>query len=110
MEKQKLPNATIVLVFGIMSVITCCCYGVIGLILGIIGVVLANNATKVYLENPEMYSGYQNLKNGKVLCILGIILSFLYLLLIVGMIMLFGFETLQDQELLQEKMQELMNQ
>ena len=36
MEKQKLPNATAVLVLGIASILTCCCYGIIGLILGIV--------------------------------------------------------------------------
>jgi len=52
MEKQQLPNATLILIFGILSIITCCCYGVIGLILGIVALVLANKATAVYAANP----------------------------------------------------------
>ncbi len=108
MDQQKLPNATLILVFGILSILTCCCYGVIGLIIGVVGVILANKATKTYLKNPEMYSGYQNVKNGKTLAIVGIVLSVLYLTFVVAMIALFGFDTLQDQELLQEKIQELM--
>lgn len=31
MEQQKLPNATIILVLGILSIVTCCCYGIVGL-------------------------------------------------------------------------------
>ena len=53
--KQKLPNATAVLVLGILSILTCCCYGVIGLILGIVALVLASRDMKLYFENPESY-------------------------------------------------------
>ena len=48
MEQQKLPNSTLILVFGIISIVTCCCYGILGLIFGIIAVVLANKALKLY--------------------------------------------------------------
>lgn len=110
MEQQKLPNANLILVFGILSIVTCCCYGIIGLILGIVALVLAKKATQVYLENPELYSHFKNVKNGKILAITGIVLSVLYLLIMILMIAMFGWETLQDQELLQERMQELMGQ
>ena len=33
--KQQLPNATLVLIFGIASIVTCFCYGILGLIFGI---------------------------------------------------------------------------
>ena len=81
MEKQKLPNSTLILVFGILSIVTCCCYGVLGLIFGVIAIVMAKKATALYLENPEIYSGYQNVKTGKILAIIGIILSAIYLLI-----------------------------
>ena len=42
--KKDLPNATVVLVLGILSLIFCWCYGFFGLILGIIAVVLAGQA------------------------------------------------------------------
>ncbi|WP_100611478.1 CCC motif membrane protein [Confluentibacter lentus] len=110
MEQQKLPNATLILVFGILSIITCCCYGIIGLILGIVAVILASKATKLYAENPELYTGFQNVKIGKILAIIGIILSALYLLFVLWLISAFGWDTLQDQELMQEKMREMMGQ
>ena len=110
MEQQKLPNATLILVFGILSIITCCCYGIVGLILGIVAVILAGKATKLYAESPELYTGYQNVKIGKILAIIGIILSALYLLFVIWLISAFGWETLQDQELMQEKMREMMGQ
>ncbi|WP_100615901.1 CCC motif membrane protein [Confluentibacter citreus] len=110
MEQQKLPNATLILVFGILSIITCCCYGIVGLILGIVTVILASKATKLYAENPELYTGFQNVKIGKILAIIGIVLSVLYLLVIFWFISMFGLETLQDQELMQEKIREMMEQ
>lgn len=80
MEKQKLPNAQAVLILGILSILTCCCYGVIGLILGIIALVLAKKDTKLYAENPELYSNYSNIKTGKILAYIGIVLSAIYLI------------------------------
>ena len=79
MEKQKLPNSTLILVFGIISIITCCCYGIIGLIFGVIALVLANKAIKLYKETPENYDGYSNVSTGRILAIIGIILNVIYL-------------------------------
>ncbi|OEJ98460.1 hypothetical protein A8C32_04395 [Flavivirga aquatica] len=110
MEQQKLPNSTLILVFGILSIVTCCCYGLIGIILGIIAVVLAKKATQLYIENPELYTGIQNVKTGKILAIIGIALSVIYLLIVVWAITAFGWDTLQNQELLQERIQEMMGQ
>lgn len=45
--KQDLPNATTILVLGILSLVFCWCYGIIGLILGIITVVMAANQKKI---------------------------------------------------------------
>ncbi|WP_298537261.1 CCC motif membrane protein [uncultured Algibacter sp.] len=108
MEQQKLPNSTLILVLGILSIPTCCCYGIIGLILGIVTIVLANKAAKLYAENPDTYTGFQNVKTGKILGIIGIILAVLYIIFCVIMISMFGWETLQDQELLQEQLQDMM--
>ena len=55
-----------------------------------------------------MYDGFQNVKIGRVLAIIGIILSLLYLLFVVWAVMTFGWEAFQDQELLQERMREYM--
>jgi|SRR5690606_1731175 len=110
MEQQKLPNSTLILVFGILSILTCCCYGIIGLILGIVTIVLASKATKLYAENPELYTGIQNVKTGKILAIIGIVLSALYLLFTIWAITAFGWESMQDQELMQEKIQEMLGQ
>lgn len=106
MEQQKLPNSTLILVFGIISIVTCCCYGILGLIFGIIALVLANKATKLYMENPEMYEGFKNVKTGKILAIIGIVLNVLFLIYIIWAISFFGWESLQDPEKLQELLEQ----
>jgi len=85
------------LVFGILSIIGCCCYGIVGLVFGIIAMLMAQKATKIYNENPEMYNGYQNVKTGKILAIIGIALSALVLIIgIVSLIIFGGLEGIQE--------------
>ncbi|WP_179346624.1 CCC motif membrane protein [Winogradskyella ursingii] len=110
MEKQQLPNATLVLVMGILSIIGCCCYGLPGLIFGIVAVILAGKATNIYKEAPENYSGFGNVKAGKIMGIIGIVLSVLMVIYIIWVISYFGWETIQNQELMQERLEEIMGQ
>ncbi|MBA9072079.1 hypothetical protein GGR22_000205 [Flavobacterium gossypii] len=98
MEKQKLPNAQAVLILGILSILTCCCYGVIGLILGIIAIVLAKKDTKLYLENPELYSNYSNINTGKILAYIGIALSAIYLIVNIYFYVAIGPEGIQEMQ------------
>lgn len=98
MEEQKLPNATLILVFGILSIVTCCCYGVLGLPLGIIALVLANKATTVYAANPEIYTGFQNVKTGKILAIIGIVLNAIYLIYIIWIFSTIGFDGIKEMQ------------
>ena len=105
MEKQKLPNATAVLILGIFSILTCCCYG-IGLILGIVALVLAKKDLALYKENPELYSNYSNINTGRILAIIGIVLSAIYLIYIVYLFSFLGAEGIQEmQNQMLEKMQ-----
>ena len=90
LNKQELPNATLILVFGILSIVGCCCYGVVGVIFGIITLVMANKAMEIYNADPEMYIGYQNVKIGRILAIIGLVLSGLFLLTCIAMLLFFG--------------------
>ncbi len=107
MEQQKLPNSTLILVFGIVSIVTCCCYGVLGLIFAIVALVLAAKASKVYNENPDLYTGYNNVKTGRILAIIGIILNILFIAYIAWIYITFGWEAMQDPEALQEAIEEM---
>lgn len=98
MEKQQLPNATLILVFGILSIVTCCCYGIIGLPLGIIALVLANKATAAYAADPELYTGFQNVKTGKILAIIGIALNGIYLIYAIWLFSTVGYDGIQQMQ------------
>ena len=98
MEKRNLPNGTAVLVLGILSILTCCCYGVIGLTLGIIALVLAKKDLKLYQENPELYLNYKNINTGKILGIIGIILSSIYLISTIYLFVFVGEQGIKDME------------
>ncbi|MEH6537499.1 MAG: CCC motif membrane protein [Psychroserpens sp.] len=109
MEKQQLPNSTLILVFGIISIVLCWCYGIIGVPLSIVALVLAGKAKKTYLENPELYSGYQNMNAGKILAIIGLILNVLFLCYIIWFLSQIGWDALSNPELMMERAEELKN-
>ncbi len=71
-------KAILSLVFGILSIITCCCYGVVGIILGIVGIVMAVLAKK---DNMGQFPGMAIA--GLVCSIIGILLGAIYLILII---------------------------
>lgn len=98
LTNQKLPNATAVLILGILSILTCCCYGVIGLVLGIIALVLAKKDMALYKVNPNSYSNYSNLNVGRILAIIGIVLSALYLIYIIVLFSTLGMEGIEQMQ------------
>ncbi|AJR03970.1 CCC motif membrane protein [Siansivirga zeaxanthinifaciens] len=110
MEKQNLPNSTLTLVMGILSIVGCCCYGAPGLIFAIIAIILGTKATNIYKEAPENYDGYGNVKAGKIMGYIGLILSILFVVFIIWIITYFGWETLQNEDLMREKLMELQQQ
>ena len=110
MERQQLPNATLIVVLGAISIVTSCCYGIIGLVLGIVTLVLANSAKKQYLADPEIYDNYSQIKTGRILGIIGLILSLLVIIFAIGTILFFGWDVITNQQLLQERMMEMQQQ
>ncbi|MGO2357875.1 CCC motif membrane protein [Mesonia sp.] len=88
---QKLPNATLALVLAIISYVACCLsYGIGGIVLSIIALVLANKDRKTYLLQPENYDNYSQVKTARILAIIGLILSGLLILSAVGALIFYG--------------------
>ena len=98
MEKQKLPNSTLILVFGIISIVTCCCYGVLGLIFAVIALVMAKKATTLYMENPELYDGFNNVKTGKILAYIGLALNVIYLVYTIWLFATLGTDGIMNMQ------------
>lgn len=100
MNQQNLPNATAVLVLGIFSIVGCCCYGIPGIIAGIVGLVLFKKDKALYMQNPNEYLNYNNLNTGRILCIIGLSLSALNILSMIVLLATGGWDAYM------EKMQE----
>lgn len=83
--QRDLPNATAILVLGIVSIVTCFCWGIIGLGCSIAALIMANKAMLEYNQNPNGYTrqSFNNVKAGRVCAIIGCILSAIYLLFMV---------------------------
>jgi hypothetical protein len=104
-SQVELPNSTIVLVLGIISIVGCCCtYGTLGILCGIIALVLAKSPTNLYLSNPGQFTegSYKNLKAGKICAWIGLIPSIIYLILIIVLIATLGIAVLTDPQMLQD--------
>jgi hypothetical protein len=95
-----LPNSTAVLVLGILSIFFCFCYGVIGIICGIVSLILYPKDKKLYMENPQAYtlSSYNNLKAGRVCAIIGLILSAIFFAVLVACAIFFGMAFFTNPE------------
>ncbi|MHA4894428.1 CCC motif membrane protein [Pedobacter sp. PWIIR3] len=107
--QQALPNSTPVLVLGILAILSCCCYGLPGLILGIIGLVLGNKDLKLFKQNPGLYteSSYKNSKAGRICAIIALILSALFVIIMIGLIAVLGWATIQNPEELKRVLEEM---
>ena len=89
MNQQPLPGASTVLTMGIVSLVgTILCCAPIGLIFSIITLVKAKTAHQLYVNSPENYTDYSNVKTGKILAYIGLGLS---LAIILFFILYFGF-------------------
>jgi hypothetical protein len=91
-QPANLPNATGALVLGIISIVGAFCYGIVGVICGIIGLILANKDRKLYQSTPELYSAssYSSSNAGRICSIIGLILGGLFLLFVILYFIIFG--------------------
>ena len=91
-NQMNLPNATPVLVLGIVSIVGCFCYGIVGVICGIIALILAKKDLALFNANPSGFtvSSFNNLKAGRICAIIGVIISGIYLTVVVVMLAIFG--------------------
>jgi len=85
-RQKELPDATAVLILGILSLVFC---WFVGFVLGIVAVALASGARRVYYANPDEFteSSFRNLQVGRVCGIIGIciglaVLAFILLMII----------------------------
>lgn len=110
MEQKTLPNSTAALVLGILSIATCICYGVIGLPLGIIAIILGQKALNTYKNNPETFQkGKSNAEGGKITGIIGVVLNLFYLSFVMYIFYKIGID-FDDPEGTRQRLEEFMKQ
>ena len=90
--QQPLPNSTAVLVLGILSIAVCWCYGLFGITMGIIALVLSNKAKALYNANPDQYTqgSFKNMNAGRICAIIGTSLSSIYIVVIIIYLLIIG--------------------
>ncbi len=89
--QQTLPNATTVLVLGILSIVLC-------FICGIIALIISNKDKILYHQNPGLYSSssYDLLKAGRICSIISLCLWGLFILFFAAIsIFAISFSTLK---------------
>jgi hypothetical protein len=106
MEQQKLPNVTIGLVLGIVSFICCCLSsGIGGVIMSGIAFFLLRKDEKTYLENPEGYSNFSQLKTAKIIAIIGLVIAVITLVWTI-----YSIQKMGGIDAYMEQMQNLLEQ
>lgn len=87
-QKPTLPNATATLVLGICSIVMGCVY--VGLILGIVGLAISAAGNRLYRSAPDEWSGYGMLNAGRILSIIGIVFSSIWIIWVVIVALFIG--------------------
>ncbi|RNC89565.1 MAG: hypothetical protein ED555_08810 [Allomuricauda sp.] len=84
MNQQPLPGASATLTWGILSIVlTLVCCGPFGAIFSIVALSKAKTAEKLYVQNPESYTDYSNVKTGRILAYIGLALALIGLVLLI---------------------------
>jgi hypothetical protein len=79
---QPLPGASNALTFGILSILlTLFCCGPFGAIFSFIGLSNAKKAERIYQMDSGSYTGYENVKTGRILSYIGLGLALVLLIL-----------------------------
>ena len=99
-HQETLPNGTAVLVLGIISIVGCICYGIVGFICGIIALVLSNRDLASYRAMPSRFTpgSYANLKAGRVCAIIGLSLSAVYIFFVLFIIATVGLSAINHPD------------
>lgn len=87
--REDLPNATAVLVLGILSIIFA---GLIGIILAIIALNMSGNARSLYHNNPDAYTdtSYSKVNAGRICAIVGLCLVAVLVSVILAIVIFTG--------------------
>jgi len=84
--QENLPNSTIVLTLGILSIVFSIWYiSFIGVILSIVALVLSGKDKALYLHDPSKYtlSSFNDLKAGRICATIGLTVAIIFTVIII---------------------------
>lgn len=83
-DVRPLPDGSAVLVLGILSILGSFCYGIFGIILGIVALAISGRSARMLRESPGAYtmSSVSNFKAGRVCAIVGLCISAIYIVVL----------------------------
>ena len=96
MEQQKLPNGTLIIVLGIFGYL-CCCFAGLGIIPSGIAFFLAKKSEKLYAADPDLYDNFSQIKTGKIVALIALILNVLMIARIIYVIATVGWDEMQEE-------------
>lgn len=81
----ELPYAYTVLALGIASIASCFCFGIVGIICGLIALILSRKAMAYYEMDPYGYReiSYNNVKIGRSCALIGLALSSIFTIFLI---------------------------
>jgi len=87
---QNLPNANMIMVLGILSILLCWWHfvSVAGIVLGIVAIMMARKENATYSADPARYttSSFNNVKTGRICAIIGLTISIIVFVFVTLMI------------------------
>jgi hypothetical protein len=96
MTDKKLPNSKLIYILAILSC-TLFCFGGITIFFALISFVSARKSEKIYQQNPNAYSNIQEIKKGKNIAIIGLVLNLIILGITIWTLMTIGWDAWSDE-------------
>jgi hypothetical protein len=82
-QKQHLPGATVIFVFGALGLLLSFS---VGFIFGTIAFLLADRPRRLYCLYPDQYIDYGSVANGRLMGLMGLILNFVFFATLAGLL------------------------
>lgn len=84
--QQNLPNANLILLLGILSIVLCWWHlvSIAGIVLGTVTIALARKEVALYHSSPERFtvSSLNNVRTGRTCAVIGLIISIVIFILV----------------------------
>ncbi|WP_394750066.1 CCC motif membrane protein [Spongiimicrobium salis] len=85
-----------IIIMGVLGYL-CCCLAGLGIIPSAIGFFLARKSEKMYAANPELYDNASQIKTGKIVALIAVILNVLMIVRIIYLLSTIGWSEMSEE-------------